>query len=321
LRLNLTQYKTKIQRFWQWLIGKDFLIFLMFVGLVTIFWWGHTMTSTREMTIQVALQYSGVDDRYVFSTPLPTQLSVAVRDNGRELRQISQQHLSITIDLTNLITSNEGILELNSKILRPQLQEILPGSTIILHTFPEQHTSSYLCEASRLLPIKLQTNITTAPQYQLIGSAHLSTDSVNVYGPRDLLGTVDAILTDSIICHGIRDSISKLARVIVPEGLRCATKEIEVMYYAEQFTEKSFTLPIEVKNKPEGKNIQLFPMEITAIVRIGVTQFADLDITDLHATCNYPQNNEDILPVMVESNNPHATNIRFYPNSIEYVIH
>ncbi len=321
MRFKLTQYKAKIQSFWQWLIGKDFLIFLMFVGLVTTFWWGHAMTSTREVTIQVALQYSGVDDRYVFSTPLPTQLSVNVRDNGRELRQISQQKLSLTIDLTNLITSEEGILELTSTMLRPRLQEILPGSTIILHTYPEQHESKYRCEASRLVPIQLQENITTAPQYQLTGPAKLSPDSVYIYGPTDLLGTIDAILTDSIIYHDVRDSISQVVKLIVPEGLRCARKQTEVNYYAEQFTEKSFILPIEVNNIPDGKTIQLFPQEVTAIVRIGVTHFAELDPTDLHATCEYPQNNEDILPVVVKSSNPHATYIRFYPNSIEYVIH
>jgi hypothetical protein len=71
----------------------------------------------------------------------------------------------------------------------------------------------------------------------------------------------------------------------------------------------------------DGKTIQLFPQEVTAIVRIGVAHFAELDPTDLHATCEYPQNNEDILPVVVKSSNPHATYIRFYPNSIEYVIH
>jgi hypothetical protein len=89
VRLDLQAYKQKAKRLWHWLLGKDILIFLLFVALVSVFWWGQSMNSSRDGNIRVELNYSGVDNRVVLSTPLPTYLTVNVKDKGRQLRQLS----------------------------------------------------------------------------------------------------------------------------------------------------------------------------------------------------------------------------------------
>ena len=99
MQLNLKPYKHHASRIWLWLLSKDILIFLLFVGLVFAFWWGRSMTSSRDGNIRVEINYSGVDDRVVFATPLPTQLTVSVRDNGKQLRQLSRQTLSLNLNL------------------------------------------------------------------------------------------------------------------------------------------------------------------------------------------------------------------------------
>ena len=82
MQFDFKPYKHQASRLWLWLLSKDILIFLLFVGLVSAFWWGRSMTSSREGNIRVEINYSGVDDRVVFATPLPTQLTISVRDNG-----------------------------------------------------------------------------------------------------------------------------------------------------------------------------------------------------------------------------------------------
>ena len=320
MQLNLKPYKHHASRLWLWLLSKDILIFLLFVGLVFAFWWGRSMTSSRDGNIRVEINYSGVDDRVVFATPLPTQLTVSVRDNGKQLRQLSRQTLSLNLNLSSLIIEREGMLQLTADMLRPRLQDILPGSTIVLQIIPEQFQTSYHIESTKMVPIMLQAQVRYAAQYQAKNLPLLSIDSVRIYGTEKVLSDIDCIYTDSILINDLRDSITQTVALQLPSSIRCSTTQIQVTFQAEQFTDKSFTLPIRTLLVPEGEHMRLFPQQTTIVVRVGMSHYAQVTVEDLAAVCYYPSKHCDALPIEIQTNNPYISNIRCYPSAVEYII-
>ena len=320
MQLNLKPYKHHASRIWLWLLSKDILIFLLFVGLVFAFWWGRSMTSSRDGNIRVEINYSGVDDRVVFATPLPTQLTVSVRDNGKQLRQLSRQTLSLNLNLSSLIIEREGMLQLTADMLRPRLQDILPGSTIVLQIIPEQFQTSYHIESTKMVPIMLQAQVRYAAQYQAKNLPLLSTDSVRIYGTEKVLSDIDCIYTDSILINNLRDSITQTVALQLPSSIRCSTTQIQVTFQAEQFTDKSFTLPIRTLLVPEGEHMRLFPQQTTIVVRVGMSHYSQVTVEDLAAVCYYPSKHCDALPIEIQTNNPYISNIRCYPSAVEYII-
>ena len=320
MQLNLKPYKHHASRLWLWLLSKDILIFLLFVGLVFAFWWGRSMTSSRDGNIRVEINYSGVDDRVVFATPLPTQLTVSVRDNGKQLRQLSRQTLSLNLNLSSLIIEREGMLQLTADMLRPRLQDILPGSTIVLQIIPEQFQTSYHIESTKMVPIMLQAQVRYAAQYQAKNLPLLSLDSVRIYGTEKVLSDIDCIYTDSILINDLRDSITQTVALQLPSSIRCSTTQIQVTFQAEQFTDKSFTLPIRTLLVPEGEHMRLFPQQTTVVVRVGMSHYAQVAVEDLKAICYYPSKHCDALPIEIQTNNPYISNIRCYPSAVEYII-
>ncbi len=320
MQLNLKPYKHHASRLWLWLLSKDILIFLLFVGLVFAFWWGRSMTSSRDGNIRVEINYSGVDDRVVFATPLPTQLTVSVRDNGKQLRQLSRQTLSLNLNLSSFIAERGGVLQLTADMLRPRLQDILPGSTIVLQIIPEQFQTSYHIESTKMVPIMLQAQVRYAAQYQAKNLPLLSTDSVRIYGTEKILSDIDCIYTDSILINDLRDSITQTVALQLPSSIRCSTTQIQVTFQAEQFTDKSFTLPIRTLLVPEGEHMRLFPQQTTIVVRVGMSHYAQVTVEDLAAVCYYPSKHCDALPIEIQTNNPYISNIRCYPSAVEYII-
>ena len=320
MQFNLKPYKHHASRLWLWLLSKDILIFLLFVGLVFAFWWGRSMTSSRDGNIRVEINYSGVDGRVVFATPLPTQLTVSVRDNGKQLRQLSRQTLSLNLNLSSLIVERGGVLQLTADMLRPRLQDILPGSTIVLQIIPEQFQTSYHIESTKMVPIMLQAQVRYAAQYQTKNLPLLSTDSVRIYGTEKLLSDIDCIYTDSILINDLRDSITQTVALQLPSSIRCSTTQIQVTFQAEQFTDKSFTLPIHTLQVPEGEHMRLFPQQTTIVVRVGMSHYAQVTVEDLAAVCYYPSKHCDALPIEIQTNNPYISNIRCYPSAVEYII-
>lgn len=320
MKLDLQAYKHTASRIWRWLLNKDIIIFLMFVGLVSIVWWGRSMSSSIDGNIRVQINYSGVEDRVLFATPLPTQITASIRDNGRQLRQINKSNLLLNIDISNLLTQQNGTLSITPDMLRQRLQDILPGSTIILHIQPENITTEYSLQDAKLVPIHLASNIQCAAQHQLKFPPQLSVDSIYIYGTQQALSSIHHISTDSLYISDLRDSITLTTTLLLPSTVRSTTQQVTVTCQAEQFTDKSFTLPIQVLNTPHGRRVRLFPANTEVKVRVGISQFNKVHPENFNAVCYYPQQKSESLTIEIQTNNPYISNIRCYPSSVEYII-
>lgn len=149
------------------MVRKDAIIYLLFVGLATLFWWGRAMSSQRNIEVKLPVEYTHVPAQVVFETPLPTQLEVTLRDNGRLLRQVQHTKPTVTIPLADKLQEQNGTLQLSTDVLRQKIQDNLPGSTAIQQIRPEEITTNYYVEATKQVPIRLCATWTQ------IGRAHV----------------------------------------------------------------------------------------------------------------------------------------------------
>jgi YbbR domain-containing protein len=209
---------------------------------------------------------------------------------------------------------------LSTDIIRPKVQDILPGSTIIQQINPEEITSSFHKEATKCVPIKLCAQWTLEEQYQLVTPPQLTPMVVDIYGPQQAIDAIDSIYTDSLFVEKIVDTKQQEISLVIPEGIRMQTKTTTVTWTAEQFTDKSFTIPIEVEGAVEGEVIYLFPKNTVVTVRVGISHFTEVSDKDIRAICKYPTQTQSTLPVSIEYTNPYITQIRTSVREVEYII-
>lgn len=278
------------------------------------------MSSPRDMNIKVSIDYTGIPAEILIDKQLPKTLQVSLRDDGKQLRQLSHNDLHVNINLSSFWLEEQGEVKLTADILRPRLQDILPGSTSIQHIAPEEIQFTYCTQNSKIVPIKLQAQVTIADQYQLIGDAKITPEVVHIYGSQEVIDSIDYILTDSIHIENLRDSISETITLAAPAGIRIHPTSVLVEWQAEQFTEKSFTLPIQVVGQTQGERLRLFPQIANVIVRVSVSDFASIQADDIKVVCHYPKEETQSMPLEVHTDNPHIYNIRISPSSVEYII-
>lgn len=320
MKLDLTIFHKKAKSLWLLLWRKDAFIFLLFVGLTSIFWWGHVMSSSRDMNIKVSIAYTGIPNKTLLEKELPTSLTMTLRDEGKRLRQLSRSNLQVTINLSEFLLQESGEVKLTADILRPRLQDLIPGSTHIQRITPEEISFAYQNQSSKLVPIHIQADVNTAPQHQLVGGAAITPCSVYVFGKQEIIDSISYILTEQIQITDLRDSTHVIARLISPEQVRVKPSEVAVSYYAEQFTEKSFVLPIHVEGQPYGDKLRLFPNKAEVTVRVCISKFSNIQAEDIQLVCHYPEKETKYLPLEVKTVNPHIHNIRISPSSVEYII-
>lgn len=317
LRVILRKQAT---RCWRWLVKWDVPTYLLFVLLASVIWWGSAMSTSREARIVLPIVYTDIPEQIEFDTPLPTQLTVTVRDNGKQLRQISRAHHELTLSIESQLTQNEGVVQVSAEILRPKLQDMLPGSTVVLQVQPEVIEVTYHKLEKKTVPVQLQAQWSAASQYQMVGEPQVTPQQVNVYGRHKDLRGIRSIATDSIVLNGICDSVRYQAMLTVPEGLRVSPAVVEVLFVAEQFTEKTFVLPVQVQNVPRGESLILFPHEVSVSVRVCMSHFAEVNEQDFSATCAFPKTEQASIPVTITHHNPYVTNVRVTPDALEYII-
>ena len=305
---------------WIWMLKKDAFIFLLFVALSTLFWWGHATSSIRDGEVKLPVAYTNIPDEVFFETPLPDQIEITIRDNGRLLRQVKHSHPTLTINMADKLTPDGYQLHISAETLRPKLQDILPGSTTVQHIRPEAIEAQYSFQAKKVVPVLLRAHCTLAEQYQLKYAPKLIPENVTIYGDSQVISHIQQIYTDSLVITDLRDSVSKTVALQTTNNVRLSAKSVQATWVAEQFTDKSFVLPIRVADLPNTESMHLFPNEVTLVVRVGISHFAQITEQDFNVYCPYPDPQQKTLPVIVETNNPYITKIRTSVQDVEYII-
>lgn len=320
MKLNLELLKRNIKQAGIWLLRKDAYIFLLFVGLVTLFWWGRSMTTQREIHLTVPITYTNIPYEAILDTPLEKQISVTIRDNGRILRKLKQEIPNLTIDLGNQFDEIDGSIHLSADILRPKIQDIFPGSTKIQRIYPEVIETHYHIQSSKYVPIALRATWSLAKQYQLASSPIIEPKQICIFGDKELLNTIDSLYTDSIYIEDINGEYQEELSLVLPQGIRTNTPKVSVTLFGEQFTDKTFVLPIQVQNVPQNETLHVFPQEVSIIVRVGISHFNSVKSSDFQAICTYPTTNQNTLPIQIIHQNPYVTLMRTNIREVEYII-
>ena len=129
LKKTLEYLHQQVRRVWAWMLRKDTFIFLLFVGMSALIWWGRTMSSQREVELKIPVVYANIPEAVDIDSPLPDEIVLTLRDNGRTLRQIKHQRPTLTVQMESRFDQEEGNLTISADMLRPKLQDLLPGST------------------------------------------------------------------------------------------------------------------------------------------------------------------------------------------------
>lgn len=278
------------------------------------------MSSPRDIDLRIPINYVGINGQVVFSEELPTHLTVTIRDNGKQLRQIAKQHLQLNLDLTQYLAFEKGNISLSAEILRPKLQDLLPGSTAVQHISPEAIQTEYNVLRQKLVPVHVAAQVTAAAQHQLVGEPQVTPNQVYIYGTQADIDSIEYITTDSLRYTNLRDSIQITAQLVAPQHIRVHPKQVTAKWKAEQFTEKTFTLPIYTVGTPDNQYIRLFPQQVDVVIRVGISHFAQVASNDLQAICRYPKQPSKSLPVEIITENTYISDIRFSPTEVEYIV-
>ncbi len=117
-----------IRRAKHFVFSWDSLVFVGFVLVAAVLWFGHALGTVREMTLHVPVEYTGVPSEIYFNPALPDHLDVTLRDAGRRLIAQREDMPTLTFDLSDQVKGGAGKIHITREQIQQQLPSSLQGS-------------------------------------------------------------------------------------------------------------------------------------------------------------------------------------------------
>ena len=306
--------------------GRDMLLFAFFFVVSLGFWLLQKLNDTFEADIRVPLELVGVPDGTIITSPLPSEVSVTVRDRGTNLFHYMQRSKSLTpIRLDFSVYDNgsaAGKITVSPADIQRAFQQQMLSSTQVQQLRPSKFEFHYNRGVCRRLPVKYTGSISTVRQNYL-QKVTINPDSVMVYAPSTILDTMRYAYTVRHDITGLTKTGTYNIPLVSVVGMKSIPEAIQLTAHVDYYTEQTVSVPVVGLNFPADIRLKTFPAKVTIKYRVGASDAAKIkpDSFALVATYEELYNNDRQKFTLQLKSIPHGvSNVRIYPREIDYLL-
>lgn len=307
---------------------KQIVAFLVCLLIATVLWFLNALSKDYTSTISYAVKYvNPPSNRFLSNTP-PNKFDLKVEAHGFTLlrNKLSLSFSPIVLNL-NAITRNEksesGTYTIRTEDLMRRVSDQVSKEITISEIRPEFITLVLDSLITKKVAIKLNVKTEFKPQFYLKEPLSASPDSVKITGPATILDTIFALKTEAKTFGQLDAQTERQIGLLHPEKTNVSPEKVMVNIPVERYTEKELKLAVEVRNKPKGVNIKLFPSDIKVSFLVGLSEFESITAADFQAYIDYEtitNSHLEDLDVKIETKSTFIQMLRISPTTVEYLI-
>lgn len=298
--------------------------FFFFLFVAAIFW---ILTKfSREFTTSMVakIQYENIPETTALADKNLRNITFDLTANGFEILFYKFKKPTIDIQVSKfydkekdhfIITKNELTRMVSSNFNRNLAIKNISVEALKVALDP------IVLKKVRVLP---KSKITFKDGFKPIDSLKIKPDSVIISGPAGSLKNINAIPTEMISLENIEKDISKTVKLYDNNTAIVSVKpnKVLVSLRVAEFSQGSFTLPVEVINLPPDLEIKLVPASVTVTYDVSVNDFSEISKENFRVICDYSKRNktENFMLPTLDKMPPNIRNVVFEPKKIDFFI-
>lgn len=286
-----------------------------------LLWFIQSMSREYTTDIVLPIEYANLPSDKTFSTEPVNSLQLKVTGYGWDLwvYKMKFNKPSYIIDLSKL--GEQTIISLNGA--RNLIVESVQGLTNILSVQPETINLNLEEAIKKTVPVVSALNILPASGYGF-SMTYSKPDSVEIFGPKNIINTIDQIYTESKEVNDAQGEMEIDAILAIPEGVSSASQEsVKVRALIESITDKDLEIRIKVKGYNGNKKVNIFPRMATLKLQTTLSLFDKIEESDFEVFVDLsnvnPDNSED-LPLQIINNSKLIKSYRVHPKYVNYIL-
>lgn len=303
--------------------NKQFLIFLFFLALSSVFWIFQTLNETYEEDFQVPLELRNVPSNVVITTDLPENLHILLRDKGSQLLayRYTRQFKPVVVDYNTYSNPSGHVSILGNELQRQIAAQLLPG-TQMLGLKPDTLDFYYNFGQFKRVPIRPLGEVRAGRLYSLAKTVY-SEDSVTVYASREQLDTITAAYLQPFNLRNLTDTTHVKSNFVKVKGAKFVPAQIGVTFCIDRLVEKTIQVPVQQVNFPASKQLSTFPATVKVTFQVGMGLYRKITSENFVLVVNYEdllKNKSTYCHLSLKTIPEGVSHVRISPQDVEYVI-
>ena len=268
--------------------SKEFLIFLFFVFIASVFWLFQVLNDNYEGQISMKLDLKNVPDNAVLTSELPSEIKVRLKDRGMLLLNYWVNSVSaIPIDFEEYEDQGNQVV-VSQSALKQKIKNVLSQSTELVSIYPDTLSYIYATGDGKKVPVRLKGKITVDPRYYIADVVY-QPDSVMVYAPSEILDTISAAYTSSVVFEQVKDTTTQKVLLQKQKGVKFVPDFSEIRLLADVYSEKTLEVPVRGINFPANKVLRTFPSKVNVTFQVGLSHFRTVNPDDFFIAVSYEE--------------------------------
>ena len=315
---ELNRIKQKVER----KNKRSIFTFLIFLVISTAAWFLVKLSEDYVTQTSFRLQLDEVPaDKWVSSEEQSVKMSLNI-DGFHTLRykMIRDRFVSIPLDEVPFRLEIGNTYSFRSQYVAEKVAEKLGinASDITMNDAKIYFNMDAL--KSKVVPVDLQSDITTARQYDIYGIPMLDPSSVTIFGPQDVIDTIRTVRTEPLTMSNVSQDFSTTVALDLLGGqIRSNIKEVKAEIQVEKFTEMDVEVPIRIA---DSLKIRFFPEAMSVKCLVAMRDYASITPESFSVAVDNQQLQamKPLLDVRLATWPPTVQILSTRPDKVEYLI-
>lgn len=295
--------------------------FLVFLAISTAAWFLVKLSEDYVTQTSFRLQMEEMPaDKWISSAEQSAKMSLNI-DGFHTLRykMIRDRVVTIPLNEVSYRLENGNTYSFSSQYVAEKVAEKLGinASDITMNDAKIYFTMDAL--KSKVVPIVLQSNVTTARQYDIYGIPMIDPSSVTIYGPQEVIDTIKTVRTEPLTMNNVSQNFDAILPLDLLGGcIHSNVEEVKVEVQVEKFTEMDVEVPI----KTDSLKMRFFPETMSVKCLVAMRDYASITPESFTVAVDKQQLKamQPLLDVRLASWPPTVQIISTRPDKVEYLI-
>ncbi len=173
---------------------------------------------------------------------------------------------------------------------------------------------------SKVVPIVLRSDIKPQRQYGVYGIPTLDPASVTIYGPEEIIDTVNSVQTEMLSKPSVSETFSEMVGLDLLDGkIHSNTTEVNATIEVEKYTEVDIEVPIHAV---DSLKVRFFPESMSVKCLVAMRDYASVNPESFSVAVDGEQLKamQPLLDVRLASWPPTVQILSTHPDKVEYLI-
>ncbi|MEM7086231.1 MAG: hypothetical protein AAF489_08625 [Bacteroidota bacterium] len=298
--------------------------FLFFLLLALVFWVLTKFSEETTAAINANLAFTNLPGSVSISPSTPSNIEFDISANGFEFLSYNVSAPKITVDVSKYYNEGDTLVLISGAELDKIIMSHFGNDTRVSNLSIASLEVPLDIVVSKMVPIKLVTEISYKEGYKPVGEPILKPDSIMISGPSASVKRVDHVISETYTNKNVSETLEGVIGLHLEENTDIFFSEetVNLQIVVEEFAQKRMTLPVEVVNVPQDIQLKLLPENIVISFDVSVNQFNSISENDFKIVCDYAlrSSGENILVPKLIDQPEGLYHIEWSTKKVEYLI-